>query len=153
PLHRSTILPYTTLFRSSRGREGDIGTSAVINDASPITSFLFDIERMQHLILEPSRAEAVNLQVIEVDAVHLLRPILDAARSAGRQVLDDIGLVVLVVPEAGGGSDRRLEAKRERASLRRRLRLRLRLRLAFLIGLQERGDILVQPVSIVAEPR
>src|SRR5690606_28135166 len=98
----------------SRGREGDIGTSAVIHGASPLTAFLFDSERMQHLILEPSRAEAVNLQVMEVDAVHLLRPILDAARSAGRQVLDDIALVVLVVPEAGGGSDRRLEAKRER---------------------------------------
>src|SRR5690606_27881576 len=68
----------------SRGREGDIGTSAVINDASPITSFLFDIERMQHLILEPSRAEAVDLQVIEVDAVHLLRPVLDAPRGPGR---------------------------------------------------------------------
>src|SRR5690606_35080097 len=108
---------------------------------------------MKDLILEPSRAEAVDLQVIEVDAVHLLRPVLDAPRGPGRQVLDDIGLVVLVVPESGGGTDRCLESKRERATLRRRLRLRLRLLAALLVGLQERLDILVQPVRVVPHPR
>src|SRR5690606_34264326 len=76
-------------------------------------------------------------------------------RRASRKVLDNVALVVLVVPEAGGGTDRCLEARRKCATLRRRLRLRLRLRLclALLIGLQERGDVLVQPVGIVAEPR
>src|SRR5690606_13392118 len=112
-----------------------------------------DVERVQHLVLQPPRAEAVDLQVIEVDAVYLLRSILDAARRASRKVLDNVALVVLVIPESGGGTDRCLEAKRERATLRRRLRLRLRLLAALLVGLQERPAILVRPGRVVPPPR
>src|SRR5690606_1709323 len=82
----------------------------------PITSLLLDVEGMPHLVLQPAGAKPVRLRIVEVDAVYLLRPVLDAARRASRKVLDNVALVVLVVPESGGGTDRCLEAKRERAT-------------------------------------
>src|SRR5690606_22282461 len=58
---------------------------------------------------------ALDPHVVPVDTLHLLRSLDDLPRHACRQVLDDVALVLVVVPEPRRGTERGLEAEREGA--------------------------------------
>src|SRR5690606_37606852 len=82
------------------------------------TSTFLNVHSSENLHLHPPGAVhtlPLDPHVVPVDTLYLLRSLDDLPRHASGEVLDDVALVVLVIPEPRRGSERGLDAEREGA--------------------------------------
>src|SRR5258708_10432489 len=67
---RSTLFPYTTLFRSLQFRGTDLGLSEFVADSSPLGEGFFATSDMGMVVHEPTRMPAIDRKSTRLNSSH-----------------------------------------------------------------------------------